>query len=200
MAATLHFHMRLRLAHNVIVFGVCPILWTLQEYGIHRWLMHGSLVPPILKSHMGHHKHPKDTSRLMIPWVLTTMGALANAFMYAIIIDRRAALSSLVGNVICYTLFEWAHMVCHHGHIMCTRSHLLQGVRRHHNEHHFLHECNFGFTSATWDVIFDTQFPRNKSLGGDHWAFRSFHACCPWPLIPFVITECISRTHSPKTK
>ena len=166
--------------HYSIMLVACPTLWTFQEYWIHRALMHGAIVA-IQKSHMGHHKHPTNLDRVFIPCVFTVVNALVNALAYYAVFGASAALASVTGNVICYTAFEWAHVICHNGH----SSRFTRDVRTHHLAHHFVAQrlCNLGFTSATWDLVFGTYYSKDP-IGG-----KALVLLCPWPLLPFMVTS-----------
>ncbi|KAJ1638101.1 hypothetical protein T492DRAFT_833944 [Pavlovales sp. CCMP2436] len=179
-ALACHIYGKRDALHYGIVLIACPALWTFQEYGIHRVLMHGAIAV-IKQSHMGHHKHPTNLDRLFIPCVFTTVNAVVNALVYFALFGKSAALASVTGNVICYTAFEWAHAICHNGH----SSRLTRDVRTHHLAHHFVKQrpCNFGFTSATWDLVFGTYYSKHP-LGA-----KALVLLCPWPLLPFMATS-----------
>jgi sterol desaturase/sphingolipid hydroxylase (fatty acid hydroxylase superfamily) len=140
--------------------------------------MHGA-IRVFKKSHLGHHKHPSNMERIFIPCIFTLINACLNALAYFVLHSPNAALSSVTGNVMCYAAFEWAHIVCHNG----NKSRLTRGIRTHHLAHHFFAQrvCNFGFTSATWDLVFGTYYSKDP-VG----IVKTLVLMCPLPLLPFL--------------
>jgi hypothetical protein len=163
---------------NILVWS--PISWTFQEYWAHRLLMHGS-VATIRHAHQNHHRKPMDKKKIFIPMLLTLVFALGNYLPLHWAFGRATAQSSFVSIVWYYLLFELVHWDCHN----LPNYRLLAGPRLFHTRHHAVpfeeNACNFGFTSATWDLIFGTCDSQTKQSP------HSWILYIPFPVLPLVV-------------
>jgi len=135
------------LAAILFIWG--PTNWTLQEYLIHRFVLHGSSMSLV---HGKHHDKPHDLKRIFVPMGLTMALAAGHYIPIWLLWGHEIGLANLLSQIICYACFEWVHYDCH-----VIRSRLLRGPRRFHTNHHHANTgVNYGFTSATWDLVFGT--------------------------------------------
>lgn len=159
--------------HGAIV--VAPILWTLQEYVAHRCLLYNTALTWLHATHRSHHKRQEDVRRLLIPMEITVAFALANGCVCAILTDVAYALWFMLGNTLCYVVFEYVHVCAH-----LESSPWMASVTSHHRRHHIRTDVNFGFTSATWDVVFGT-------YDGDTSLQALWCVMIPYPVIPLAL-------------
>lgn len=163
------------------VFILGPMSWTFQEYLAHRFLLHhGSLFQ---KAHHGHHIHPSAFEKLFIPIEITAIFALVNFLFFCRLFGLAGALNNLASSIFCYLAFEWTHWQAHRfGKLGETKS--PYGFCEFHIMHHKCSKSNFGFTCATWDILFDTCDPNFKR--------KTFMLLIPFPILPLIINHYIS--------
>ena len=89
-------------AHWFTLAVVAPVLWTLEEYVAHRFLLHNATLAGLHATHRSHHKHPEDARRLLIPVEITVAFALVNGVACALLFDVPYALWFLAGFTPCY--------------------------------------------------------------------------------------------------
>ena len=160
-----------------ITVAVAPVVWTFEEYVAHRFLLHSPGIKPTFASHRSHHKRPERRDRLLIPVEITIAFALVNTTAFALVTDVVCALWFLVGVTVCYFLFEYVHVCAHTVGVSNT---WMSTVTAHHRRHHIRPHCNYGFTSATWDILFGTY---DGTLS-------------PWLLLPIPIIPFLLRDYS----
>ena len=121
-------------------FCFSPILWTLQEYVIHRFLFHNGI--PILnfvKFHLEHHKYPGLTHTILQPTVVVLSIGLSTFFFFHHAFGSDVAKCNYAANIWCLLLFELSHFLSHRKipfDIFDLYS-LFEGVRLAHKVHHF---------------------------------------------------------------
>ena len=140
-------------------------IWTLAEYGIHRYIFHGHPKAEWAKKihytfHGIHHAYPQDSLRLVMPppvsiplavifywffyWVLKPFDLLTFHYAY------------FAGFVAAYLIYDMMHYASHH---IAMNSKYLKMVKDHHMKHHYKDpDVGFGFTSKVWDKAFGTDF------------------------------------------
>jgi sterol desaturase/sphingolipid hydroxylase (fatty acid hydroxylase superfamily) len=126
-------------------------LWTLLEYGIHRWLYHG--VDFFKRLHGAHHDEPCA--------YISAPPFLGIASIFLVVHVPLATLSLVVasgvtsGVLLGYFGYQLVHHATHFWHP--ARGSYLYRVRLRHSLHHFHDELgNFGITTAFWDQVFGT--------------------------------------------
>ena len=139
------------------------VLWTLVEYGLHRFVFHWTPANPSLDAwvsqlHRAHHAHPRDPDRILArPWKTLPVSLAFLAALYAATGNPNTALGVMMGIWAGFLYYEWIHYRVH-----TSRSEL--GLRRHrsrHFRHHFVDPgTGFGVTSGVWDRVFGTS-PRD---------------------------------------
>lgn len=125
-------------------------VWTLAEYVIHRWVLHG---PYWMAIHQRHHEHPRELTRFplyqipgyfVVIWLLTwlVVGALWPPVFAGIVLG--------------YLSFITMHAVMHHAPA------LVPGHAIAHNAHHKLTSMNYGISTVFWDRVFGTYRPARR--------------------------------------
>jgi len=147
-----------------------PANWTFQEYMIHRFVLHG---PMLARLHGKHHESPHDTKRVFVPIGLTIALCLCHYLPLTLLWSHEIGMTNVLSQILCYWCFEWIHYDCH-----VMRSAFSRGPRRFHTIHHGNTGVNYGFTSATWDIVFGTCDDTHRPW----WPIL----CIPIPLIPLM--------------
>jgi len=141
------------------------LTWTLTEYSVHRWAMHGrGGTNAWSEEHLDHHAKPYRTFELKFDgeaWMkvagVPAVG-LPAAGIGALIGGRRAALQiGLAAGLAfsaCYATYTHVHHIIHHEPPATSAG---RWVRKHHLAHHFsTPKRNFGVTHGWWDVALGT--------------------------------------------
>jgi len=123
---------------NAALFATGVAAWTLAEYVVHRFVLHG-LVPT---QHALHHANP-DAAVLSIFWQIWACFAL---------IYLTAGGAFLAGGLVAYAWYLFVHHCAHHGHDE------LPLLLRHHRRHHQFATRNYGVSTTLWDHAFGTMF------------------------------------------
>ena len=119
----------------LLVAGV--VTWTLAEYVVHRFVLHGL----VTTQHGLHHANP-DAAVLNIFWQIWACFAL----IYLI-----AGGAFLAGGLFAYSWYLFVHHCAHHGPDMLP---LL--LLKHHRSHHQFATRNYGVSTTLWDRVFGT--------------------------------------------
>jgi len=144
---------------SILFYGILGILfWSFFEYCMHRFLFHWQPKHPYLKKwlytvHHGHHDYPND-NRIMLVHPLISLVAFFLLFgvIYALI--NTTSLPLMMGFAISYMFYDWLHYASHNHNF---KNPFFQKMKKHHLQHHYTNnQKNFGFTSITWDVIWQT--------------------------------------------
>lgn len=162
--------------YNKVFYVYTPILWTFQEYIAHRFLLHNLFY----RIHNKHHKNTQDTSKLFIPIFFTQLFALINFTIYYNIFELEYALINLSSNIYCYLLFEYTHWFSHFS--KENKYNILINLKNYHKIHHNRNNINYGFTSASWDIIFNTYY-------NDSYDWKKILLIIPYPIIPFILNK-----------
>ncbi|KAL9087411.1 MAG: hypothetical protein Q9165_006708 [Trypethelium subeluteriae] len=151
------------------ITGIC--IWTIVEYGMHRFLFHIDSVLPDNRVfltlhfllHGIHHYLPMDRLRLVMPPTLFVV--LATPFWYlaksVFFYDWNAAMAVYCGGIFGYTCYDMTHYFLHHKNLPAY----YRELKKYHLQHHFAdYENGFGVTSRFWDRIFKTELPPPKVI------------------------------------
>lgn len=132
---------------------VGALAWTLAEYVLHRFDMHGrSTRGATAREHRSHH------ATLDVPAL--TAGTWVGAGLVALALAIGGLPAVGVGWMAAYVGYELVHRRIHTppapgGEV--EPSHYRRRVTAHHMHHHLAHAgANFGVTSPLWDVVFRT--------------------------------------------
>jgi 4-hydroxysphinganine ceramide fatty acyl 2-hydroxylase len=137
-------------------------IWTILEYGMHRFLFHVDNFLPdrpfFLMLHFLlhgiHHYLPMDPLRLVMPPIL--FAALSYPFTrlgYALFPDAIAN-GIICGAFLSYVGYDMMHYALHHTKLPAY----IKEMKKYHLEHHYKnYEQGFGVTSRFWDWVFGTE-------------------------------------------
>lgn len=133
------------------------ILYSIVEYGVHRWMLHGLDVT----GHENHHRGPRE------PYAMLFTTGLTAHTLFLVLLSSIAGLSAAIwtvfGSALGYALFLQLHDFQHSDPIVSRR--LWPSLHRHHMLHHDDRacsgdkndrRCNFGVITTLWDRIFMT--------------------------------------------
>jgi len=145
-----------------LLFGLA--VWTVTEYILHRYVFH--FVP---KSKWGlrlhfifhgvHHDYPKDALRLVMPPSASIPLAVGFYFLFSLFFKEKVNLYTFYsGFIIGYLAYDMMHYAMHHYNF---KSSLMKRVKQHHMLHHYSDPTKgYGVSSALWDKIFNSDFPK----------------------------------------
>src|SRR2546425_10971718 len=138
------------------LFWMLPIgilVWTLLEYGLHRFVFHIQLPlrNPRLReivnaSHLAHHASPRDPNRLL---VRPTYGLVVSGILYLLLFAAFGSAFSATGIIVgTWAGFLYYEAVHYRVHFSLAGSGLIDRQRRRHFYHHFTNNKRyFGVTS-----------------------------------------------------
>ncbi|KAF8928775.1 fatty acid alpha-hydroxylase [Dissophora ornata] len=138
-------------------------LWTLAEYGIHRFLFHLddrmpdtniSLVAHFLL-HGIHHYLPMDRLRLVMPPALAVALAIPLFKLAHMLLAAPQANAVMSGLIFGYVLYDLTHYYLHHARVFKIH---FKEMKTYHLAHHYKDfEGGYGITSKIWDKVFNTE-------------------------------------------
>lgn len=145
---------------NLGFFFAGIVLWSLVEYGMHRFLFHW---PFVIKSSIGkrihflmhgvHHNYPRDSRRLVMPLpVSIPLAFFFYGLYYLIFAPNHDAV--FAGMVLGYIWYDSTHYAVHH---FQMKSAIGRWIKTNHLSHHYAdHDKSFGVSSPIWDYVFRT--------------------------------------------
>lgn len=136
------------IAAVVVVAGF--LLWTLMEYFLHRWVLHGWQ-----KAAREHAKHHRDTQALIATpiFIIPLLAVLIFAGLaFATTIDDAALF--VFGLYAGYNYFVIVHHMQHFHPEVLARSPLFERNLRLHELHHRHPNTHFGISCSLWDRAF----------------------------------------------
>lgn len=148
----------------LLVFGI--FIWTITEYVLHRFVFHFHPKSKIGKRihfifHGVHHDYPKDAKRLVMPPSASIPLALLFYLLFTLFFSNPFALYSFYSGFIGgYLVYDMTHYAIHH---FSIKHPLFLKLKQHHALHHYSDpDKGFGVSSAFWDRIFNSDFPKKK--------------------------------------
>jgi sterol desaturase/sphingolipid hydroxylase (fatty acid hydroxylase superfamily) len=129
-------------------------LWTLLEYGIHRFAFHGFL------PHYQHHDDPKDLKYIVSPlWLSGGTSLLLFALLRIPAGSWARSGLTLAAIIAGYLFYEGLHVRIHANE---AGGPWLRELRKRHYYHHFADEryC-YGVTTPIWDHVFGS-YPQSR--------------------------------------
>lgn len=180
----LHFLIILALAvrtgqyARVVVFVALGFfLWTLVEYLVHRYILHGRFPDgPGIKHllhrqfdhlHLEHHLRPWDGNHVN-GTLKDTLAPAATLMAISFLLGPISTWPLFIATILLgYVIEEWVH---HSVHFCNFRGRYFRYIKRHHLYHHSPRgaEVGFGLTSGLWDFILGTRIgesDRNRLYG-----------------------------------
>ncbi|MDZ7274494.1 MAG: sterol desaturase family protein [candidate division KSB1 bacterium] len=155
--AALHTPISLAAGSGLFVLGV--FLWTLTEYLLHRFVFH---YQP--KSQWGqklhflfhgiHHNYPNDSTRLVMPPVVSIPLAVLFGVLFRMILGPVFFAPLFSGYLVGYLCYDMIHYATHH---FSLKSRAGLWLKHHHMRHHFQNENRgYGVSTPLWDYVFGT--------------------------------------------
>ncbi|CAL9731979.1 ceramide very long chain fatty acid hydroxylase Scs7p [Monosporozyma unispora] len=153
----------------LFLFGVGMFVWTLIEYGLHRFLFHFDDWLPESNIafclhfllHGCHHYLPMDPYRLVMP---PTLFVILCAPFYKLVFKALPlywAYAGFAGGLCGYACYDLCHYFLHHS----KMPKFLRKLKKYHLEHHYKnYQLGFGVTSWFWDKVFDTYLSNDSPL------------------------------------
>jgi sterol desaturase/sphingolipid hydroxylase (fatty acid hydroxylase superfamily) len=147
IAAALVVNARLPLAASLGCYAAGLFLWTLLEYGIHRFAFHGFL------PHYQHHDDPKDPKYIVSPLWLSCGTSALLWMILRIPAGSWARSAMMLAGIVCgYLAYEAVHLKIHANE---AGGPLLRELRKRHYIHHFADDhIHYGVTTSIWDRVF----------------------------------------------
>jgi sterol desaturase/sphingolipid hydroxylase (fatty acid hydroxylase superfamily) len=149
-------------SHLAWLFLLGVFVWTLLEYGLHRFLFHinfefrnPKLAEFLNGSHLNHHASPRDPDKLLVK---PAFGLVVSAILFSLtyLISRSFLSASVIMSGI-WAGFLYYEAVHYRVHLTTAPSGFIARQRRAHFYHHFTNrERCFGVTSPVWDYVFRT--------------------------------------------
>lgn len=140
------------------------VIWTLLEYGLHRFLFHiddylpdraWALMLHFLL-HGIHHYLPMDRLRLVMPPLLFLVLSYPFTQLAHALFPAAMANGVIAGAYTFYILYDCMHYALHHTRL----PQYLAEMKKYHLAHHYKNfELGFGVTSKVWDYVFGTVLP-----------------------------------------
>ncbi len=146
----------------VLLFILGLMLWTLAEYLLHRFVLHGW--PFFAKYHQAHHDDP---SALIASPTLFSLGVFASIALLpaTLLLGLWPALPCFAGFLVGYIAFAAVHEIVHHSQSQYA---VVRHFKRFHARHHHATQAsNFGVLTSFWDRVFGTyEMPRPRRIKG----------------------------------
>ena len=131
-----------------LVFGLAS--WTLVEYAMHRYVLHG--MQPFRRWHAAHHERPQ--ALICTPTLLSGTLIIVLVFIPALTLgDVWGASALTLGILAGYLAYTVTHHATHHWHAdlaWLNRRKRWHALHHHHVDHP---EC-YGVTTTLWDYVF----------------------------------------------
>jgi sterol desaturase/sphingolipid hydroxylase (fatty acid hydroxylase superfamily) len=139
--------------------------WSFTEYILHRFVFH--FVP---KSKWGlrlhfifhgvHHDYPNDALRLVLPPSVSIPLATGFYFLFRAILPADYLYGFYAGFVLGYLFYDISHYALHH---LNFKNSFWKSLKKHHMLHHYQNaDKGYGVSSAIWDKVFMSDFPKKE--------------------------------------
>ncbi|ARU31909.1 hypothetical protein CAP31_09610 [Sulfuriferula sp. AH1] len=137
---------------NIVIAGMTGLVaWTLLEYVLHRFVLHG--IEPFKGWHTQHHLRPY--ALIGTPTVFSLMLFLVCIFLPALLVEGIWSGGGFtLGVVSGYAVYSWMHHAAHHW--RANGGWLKRRKRLHAMHHHGQSKCDFGVITSFWDRVFGT--------------------------------------------
>lgn len=141
-------------------------VWTITEYILHRFVFHyhpksqwGQRIHFIF--HGVHHDYPRDAKRLVMPPSASIPLAVAFYFLFSLFLkDKSHLFAFFPGFLLGYLVYDMMHYAMHHYNF---KTPFWKKIKQHHMLHHYDDPTKgYGVSSALWDKILDSDFPKKK--------------------------------------
>lgn len=149
-------HSGLLFMTGLFLLGV--LFWTLTEYTIHRWAFHLEPTTALGKKvhflvHGIHHDYPRDSTRLVMPLLVSVPLALAFFLLFDVLMAPYHW-PFFAGFVTGYVAYDTIHYATHHWQM---KSRTWNFIKQYHMKHHFVDpHTAYGVSNPLWDYVFNT--------------------------------------------
>ncbi len=141
----------------LFVMGV--FVWSFTEYILHRFVFH--FVPRStwgkrihFMFHGVHHDYPNDSTRLVMPPIVSIPLAVAFYFAFLNILGAHYLPPFFAGFIAGYLSYDLTHYAVHHFRL---HGRLSLYLKQQHMRHHYMDpDHDFGVSSPAWDFVFGT--------------------------------------------
>lgn len=136
-------------ASSLVLYGFGNgIVWTFNEYWIHRLVLHQFMYSIYHKIH-----HAYWSQALFSPqWFIGSSMAMYYGGFW-VLFGADITKKTFIFVPLYYVLFEWIHFTSHDAR---ERRSWLLWVKQYHRLHHLDEETNYGITTPLWDWVFGT--------------------------------------------
>ncbi|KAI8148229.1 hypothetical protein BJV82DRAFT_591353 [Fennellomyces sp. T-0311] len=147
---------------SVLSFALGVVIWSLLEYGLHRFLFHVDEWLPDhqlaftlhFTLHGFHHYLPMDRLRLVMPPALNVLISYPLTRLGHALFPPMMAYGVIAGGYFGYILYDCVHYYLHHAKVFEFH---FKEMKKYHMAHHYKDfELGYGITSKVWDYIFGT--------------------------------------------
>lgn len=134
------------------------VIWSFVEYSMHRFVFHyepksswGQKLH--FMAHGVHHDYPSDSTRLVMPPLISIPLAIVFYSLFALLFGRVAP-AVFAGLLIGYLFYDMLHYATHH---LPMKRGVWLFLKRYHLRHHFQDDhTGYGVSSPLWDHVFRT--------------------------------------------
>lgn len=160
-----YFIFQIPLHYLLVYFVIGVFIWTLAEYGLHRWVFHFVPNNEIGKRlhfifHGVHHDYPKDSRRLVMPPSASIPLALLFYGLFYFLLGEVVSAPFFAGFIAGYLFYDTTHYAIHHFNM---KSKFWLSIKNHHMIHHYRNpDMGFGVSQPIWDYVFGTQYPKTE--------------------------------------
>jgi 4-hydroxysphinganine ceramide fatty acyl 2-hydroxylase len=147
----------------ILYFLIGLSVWTATEYLLHRFIFHYELKGRIGERihfifHGVHHDYPSDRLRLVMPPSVSIPLAALFYWLFSMILDQGHLYAFFPGFILGYLIYDITHYAIHHFNF---KHPLWKKIKQHHMLHHYADSTKgYGVSSALWDKIFGSDFPK----------------------------------------
>jgi len=152
---------------TVAGFAILGLLtWSVTEYVLHRYLFHLRPAGPFRARlqfviHGLHHADPADPTRLVIPPVPSTIGAVLFYAAFRLALGPSFVEPFFAFFAVGYLLYDYVHYASHR---FVPRTRVGNFLKRHHMLHHYVTpDARWGVSSPLWDHVFGTTGASSRS-------------------------------------
>ncbi|KAI9323521.1 hypothetical protein BX666DRAFT_1887762 [Dichotomocladium elegans] len=147
---------------SALSFALGVFIWSLLEYGLHRFLFHVDNYLPDhqiaftlhFTLHGFHHYLPMDRLRLVMPPALNVFISYPLTRLGHALFPPAVAYGVIAGGFFGYILYDCVHYYLHHAKVFEFH---FKEMKKYHLAHHYKDfDLGYGITSKFWDYVFRT--------------------------------------------
>ena len=140
---------------NFLCFLAGPMIWSLTEYSLHRFLGHEFKFDNLFrKEHVAHHARKDYFAPMHLKLITATIIAVVTFLMLSLVLPPTPNMIFTLSFVGSFLSYEYYHYYLH---CIPPKTEWGRQLRKHHFYHHFTNpNLNHGVTSTFWDRVFGT--------------------------------------------